>query len=128
MTSNEEFQRSSGTELIDMLGLRLRKGRVSTTWGTKRPLGLYRSVQSAIEKLVKKRDDAFTVQPRCYTKVIINIEGNSINSNLKKFVTKKEASIMETMLLAMHCAGIYLTTPSMSEALDTTLDALGNSH
>lgn len=50
---SEEMEAARGSMLIEMLDLKPdpeNPGRVFTTWGTKTPLGLYRTVKRIIEE------------------------------------------------------------------------------
>lgn len=58
----------------------------------------------------------------------ITIEENSVGSTLKKILTRKEADVIETLLLALSEAGIDLPVEQTEIALVTCAEALGNSH
>jgi len=58
-----------GEKLIDMLGLKVGKdGRVNTSWGTKTPLGLYRTLKRVIEESKNKVNERdFDLDAGAYT-------------------------------------------------------------
>jgi hypothetical protein len=57
---------------------------------------------------------------------IVKIEENSIQSNLKNILTRKEADVIESLLLALSEAGIDLAVEQTEAALMACVEALGN--
>jgi hypothetical protein len=46
---SQEEQARRGAMIATMLGLHFREGRINTEWGTKTPLGLYRTIKRIVE-------------------------------------------------------------------------------
>lgn len=47
---SEQEQTRRGSMIATVLGLHFRAGRINTEWGTKTPLGLYRTVKRIVEE------------------------------------------------------------------------------
>jgi hypothetical protein len=61
----------------------------------------------------------------------ITLQGNRISSDLRSSDPADiefNAAIdgIESLSLAMHCEGVDLSTPAMREAIETTMEAVGN--
>ena len=56
----------------------------------------------------------------------VTIENDSIKSTLRIILTRKEADVIESLLLALHAEGIELPVEQTQNALVACAEALGN--